>query len=240
MNSNTIAPSIISRIDYDAIANTYDLVNRIFSFGFMNSSRNEVANWLSNRGPIRILDVACGTGNQILSFFSEKLNIISVNGIDLSEPMLKRAKKKISRANLNGSVFLEEGDACDLRFKDDFFDAVTISYGLRDIVNVTTFFNEAHRVLKTDCPILILDLRNPVYCRFKYLYSWYLRYILSTTGGLISGFPDTYKTIFKNISAQHETDTICKLLKNSRFHKVNAYNRSIGSEFLISGKKRTT
>lgn len=238
MITNTLTSSTISKIKYDTIAKTYDFVDLIFSFGLINSSRNEVANWLSNRGPIRILDIACGTGNQILSFFSTKLNVISVNGIDLSEGMLKRAKQKITRANLNNYVFLEKGDACDLRFKDNFFDAVTISYSLRDIDNIPALFGEAHRVLKTDCPFLILDQRNPEYCRFKYLYLLYLRYIHTTAGGLFSGFPEMYKMIYKNITSQQETDTICKLFKDSKFHKVNAYNLSLGSAFFISGKKK--
>jgi demethylmenaquinone methyltransferase/2-methoxy-6-polyprenyl-1,4-benzoquinol methylase len=238
MITNALTPSLTSKIEYNTVANTYDFVEAIFSFGLMNSCRKEIANWLSNRGPIRILDLCCGTGNQILSFFSTKLNIISVNGIDLSEGMLKRAKQKITRSHLNNYVFLEKSDACDLRFKDNFFDAVTISYSLRDIYTISLLFNEAHRVLKTDCPFLILDQRNPEYCRFKYLYSLYLRYIFSSAGGLISGFPEMYKMIYKNITAQQETDALCKLLKSSGFYKINAYNLSLGSAFFISGKKR--
>jgi demethylmenaquinone methyltransferase/2-methoxy-6-polyprenyl-1,4-benzoquinol methylase len=238
MITNTLTPSPALKIEYDTLANTYDFIDLIFSFGLMNSCRNEVANWLSNRGAIRILDVACGTGNQIMSFFSTKLNIITVNGIDLSEGMLKKAKQKFTRANLNNYVFLEKGDACNLRFKDNFFDAVTISYSLRDICDISALFNEVHRVLKIDCPFLILDQRNPTYCRFKYLYLLYLKYIFSIAGGLISGFPEMYKMIYKNISTQQETDIICNLMKNAGFHKVNAYNLSIGSAFFISGKKR--
>jgi demethylmenaquinone methyltransferase / 2-methoxy-6-polyprenyl-1,4-benzoquinol methylase len=238
MNTAITTESAIAKIRYDSISNSYDLINRIFSFGLMETGRREVANWLSNRGSIRVLDVACGTGNQILSFFSTKLNIISVNGIDLSEQMIKRAKQKIAHSKINNYVFLEKGDAHDLRFEDDFFDAVTISYSLRDLDSITRFFDEAHRVLKTDCPLIILYQRNPTHCGFKYLYLWYLRYIFCTAAGYISGNPEVYKTMFKNICSQQETNIICKYMKTAGFHKVNAYNLCAGSAFFISGKKR--
>jgi demethylmenaquinone methyltransferase / 2-methoxy-6-polyprenyl-1,4-benzoquinol methylase len=233
-----ISTPVIAKIDYNNIANTYDTINGFFSMGLVKKWRKEVADGLTNRGPMRILDLACGSGEQILSFFKTDLDVISVNGIDMSEKMVENARKKISKANLCHCVYIENGNACELRYTDNFFDAVTIAFSMRDIIQTTTLLKEAHRVLKVDCPLIILDLNNPKYSKTKYLYSFYMQYIFSTAGGLISGFPEIYKSVWKHLTELQNPEYICKQMKAAGFQKINVLTMFAGIALLINGKKR--
>lgn len=233
-----ISTPVISQIDYNNIASTYDIINGLFSMGLIKKWRKEVADGLSNRGPLRILDLACGSGEQILSFFNSNLGVISVNGIDISEKMVENAQKKISKANLNHCVYIEKGNACELRYDDNFFDVVTIAFSMRDIGQTTALFKEAHRVLKVDCPLLILDLNNPKYSKTKYLYSLYMQYIFATAGGLISGFPEIYKSVWRKLSELQNPELICRQMKAAGFQKINALTMFAGITLLINGKKK--
>lgn len=237
MNQLATLP-IQSTINYDNLATSYDYIDTFFSVGFTKKWRNVAADLLTDHGPQRLLDLACGSGEQIVSFFSRKIDIISVSGIDISKRMVEKAIKKFSRLQLKHHVFIESGDACSSRFRDNFFDAVTISFSLRDIGNIDELFREAHRVLKNDCPLIILDLNNPNDCKLKYLYSLYMHYIFSTAGGLLSGFPEAYKIFSRRLSALPSTDFLSRQMKNCGFHKVGTYKMFADIAFLITGKKR--
>ncbi len=237
MNQIATLP-VQSTINYDDLATSYDYINTFFSVGLTKKWRNVAAGLLTNHGPQRLLDLACGSGEQIVSFFTRKIDIISVNGIDISKKMVDKAVNKFSKLKLKHCVFVESGDACSSRFRDNFFDAVTISFSLRDIGNFDELFREAHRVLKNDCPLIILDLNIPNDCKLKSLYSIYMHYIFSTAGGLLSGFPEAYKMYSRKLSALPGTDFLSRQMKNCGFHKVSTYKMFADIAFLITGKKR--
>lgn len=224
---------------FDRIAVWYDFINRIMSFGLDKSWRNKASELLDNSGAIRVLDLACGTGEQIQSLFLSKLNIITVNGVDTSEKMIIQARKKINAAGLSQVVFLEKGDACNLRFKDDFFDAVTISFGLSSINNDNEVFKEAWRVLKVDCPLIILDLANPQICRFRRMYTFYVKHVAPFIGGFITGAPDAYLNLRTDLENFPDSDTLNLQLKKAGFHKLSVLRLSSGAAMLIRAKKRS-
>jgi len=223
---------------FDRIAVWYDFINKIMSLGMDRVWRKKASELLDNSGSIRVLDLACGTGEQILSLFSSKLNIISVNGIDTSEKMLTQARKRINSAGLNQIVFLEKGDARELRFKDDFFDAVTMSFGLSSIPNYQEVINEAWRVLKADCPLIILDLANPQACRFRRMYTFYVRHIASFAGGFITGAPDAYLNLRSDLEKLPDIEKLSSQMKCAGFQKLSIQPLSSGAAMLIKGKKR--
>jgi demethylmenaquinone methyltransferase / 2-methoxy-6-polyprenyl-1,4-benzoquinol methylase len=239
MKTNIINQSLETQpIDYDKIAESYDFISNLFSIGLIGAWRNNVSYFLSNYGPLRILDLGSGSGGQIFSFFQTDLEIISVNGIDSSQNMVEIAQKKILKKNLNNCVFIEKGNAVSLRFSNNFFDAVTISFSLRDIERKDLLFKEVHRVLKGDCSFIILDIPNPSDNRFSYIFSLYLKYIYSNAGGFYSGFPNIYHLLWRRLPLFPNSETLCKELKVAGFQKVNTLSLSAGAAMIVSAKKR--
>lgn len=223
--------------DYNRIAIWYDLINSIVTLGLDSGWRRKVAELLQNRGHLRILDIGCGSGKQIFAFFTADLPLISVNGIDLSEGMLKVAQKRIVKHGIGCSVYLESGDATVLRFEKDFFDAVTMSFGLSGIPDTQTVLSEARRVLKPDCPLIILDLINPRSFRFPGIYSLYFKYLVPLIGGLISGSASTYKSIAGTLERLPQTEQLSSQLKSSGFHKISIFKLFPGAAAIFLGKK---
>lgn len=235
-SDSVLQPS--EHIDYSGITASYDIINNIFSFGLIKKWRAHLASFLYNKGPLKVLDAACGTGEQIVSFYKAKLNLSSINGIDTSSDMIQFAKKKIRNNNLIRRVFLECGDACNLRFQNDFFDTLSLTFSLRDILDIGKLFNEAHRVLKFDCPVLLLDFNKPQYCNIPLIYTLYFKFIYATSGEILSGSHVFYKHLKKTLSNLPDHTLLIKQLRDAGFHKISYYSLCGGIAFIVTAKKR--
>jgi len=139
---------------FDEIAPTYDLVNRIVSFGtdkiWRKKAIKEALNYLP-KNP-KILDVACGSGDMI----SEWLKYTPyITGLDASKGMLEIAKKRFP------TIPFYEGLAQKLPFEAESFDCLSISFGLRNVVEIDRAIEEFSRVLKKDGILLILEFTKP-------------------------------------------------------------------------------
>ena len=223
---------------FDQIAVWYDTLNAVITCGLDSFWRHRVAENLHDRGPLRVLDLACGTGKQISSLFSCKVPLISVNGIDLSERMLSVARRRFAYHKNRTAVFLEQGDATALRFENDFFDAVTISFGLGCVNDSKRVLNESWRVLKLDCPLIILEINNRKEFSFPWTYSLYIKHIIPVIGGLIAGSTSAYRKIMNGVERIPESEQFLALLKAAGFHKIQIQHLFPGFAAIYICKKR--
>ena len=146
--------------------------------------------------------------------------------MDLSEEMLDIGRTKITR--FNGKIQLETGDAVQLPIEDAQYDAVTISFGIRNVPDVPASMREMYRVLHHGGKALILEFslpKNPI-VRFGHLF--YLRWVLPLVGGIISGDYAAYKYLNTSIEAFPFGEAFCDLLRNAGFEKVNAHPVTFG------------
>lgn len=135
---------------FNMIADKYDFVNNLMSFGTQNYVKHFSVKLLDIKPHELVLDICCGTGD--LSRIIKKIQPnAQVTGIDFSEKMLAIAKKKYSKIN-----FLQ-GDATKLPFEDSMFDYVVMGFGLRNILNAEKAVEEVYRVLKPNGEFLHLD-----------------------------------------------------------------------------------
>ena len=214
---------------FDRIAKSYDNVNRLISFGLDKGWRKKVNSLLpsSNQG-IRLLDLATGTGEQIIMLCQINSNISTSVGMDLSKEMLDRGKIKVQKANLNSRINLQLGDAVNIPCNDDEYDAVTISFGIRNVPDVLKSMQEMHRVLNEGGKALILEFSMPKNPIIRWGHLFYLRNILPFVGGLVSGDYQAYRYLNTSIEAFPYGDEFCALLKQAGFKTVNAHPVTFG------------
>lgn len=224
---------------FNRISIWYDLVSWISTLGLIKSWHRRASELLLNRGPLRILDLACGTAEQIVSLHSTDVPTISITGIDISERMLQIAHKKITRHKIQNSIFLLQGDMHSTKFEDSFFDAVTLSFGLCFSQDSELVFKEAARVLKQDCPLIITDFIKPKTFSTISPYTFYIKFIVPGTGRLISGATEAFQKIATMIDNFPDQKILISQLKSCGFHKIACYQLFPGFVTQYCAKKRT-
>ena len=149
---------------FGAIAGRYDLLNDLQSFGLHRAWKRRLVR-LAAMGPDRrALDVCCGTGDVALALAATGAEVV---GVDFSEPMLSVARE---RKPAEARVRFLQGDALNLPFADASFDAVTISYGLRNLADIPAGLRELWRVARPGGRVLVLDFGKPANRFWRALY----------------------------------------------------------------------
>lgn len=222
---------------FDQIASTYDLANRVLSARQDVVWRKKIARHLPQKPQLDLLDLATGTGDQILHLLKVTSRIQSAVGIDLSEKMLEIGRKKIQDQGLSHQVKLLRQDACHLELQAESFDVVTMSFGIRNVPDVPACLSEMLRVLRPGGRALMIEfsLPNPFILRKAYLF--YFRNVLPRLGGLLSGNTAAYR--YLNTSAENFPygEAFQSLMRKSGFQKVKALPLTFGIAHLYIGEK---
>ena len=196
---------------FDNIANSYDFLNHSLSLGMDKIWRKKAIKELNNN-PKNILDIATGTADFAIS--SAELTKAQIIGIDISQGMLDVGIKKINRKKLNSRIILQNADSEKLPFNDNFFDAITAGFGVRNFENLNKGLSEMYRVLNNDGIVAILEPSVPKSFPLKQLYSIYFQHILPIVGTLISKDKNAYKYLPESVEAfPSEEKFILKLEK---------------------------
>jgi len=223
---------------FNRIAKTYDSVNRLLSFGLDVGWRKKVGLLLPKKEQVALLDLATGTADQVLLLCKEHPQQISeAIGMDLSEGMLEKGREKVDQQKLQDVIRLETGDAVNIPSENSRFDAITISFGIRNVPDVPASLREMHRVLRPEGKTLILEFsmpKNPI-VRFGHLF--YLRYVLPLVGGLISGDYEAYRYLNTSIEAFPYGESFCSLMKEAGFSTVRQHPVTFGIATIYEGIK---
>jgi demethylmenaquinone methyltransferase/2-methoxy-6-polyprenyl-1,4-benzoquinol methylase len=216
------------------ISPRYDLLNHLLSINIDKRWRRRVVEklkpWVSHES--RILDVACGTGDLSIALFE---NIgARVTGVDFCRPMLERAARKESR------VVFVEGDALQLPFDNEIFDAVTIAFGLRNLSSVEQGLGELRRVLKANGKAAILEFSRPVVPGFRSLAAAYCTRVLPRIGGLISGSRSAYEYLPDSVSRFPDQEKLSAMMSEAGFADVGFENLTGGIAALHTGRRSGT
>lgn len=146
---------------FDGVAPRYDLFNDLLSLGQDRAWRRETLAAVNPRAGERVLDLAAGTGTSSVPFVSAGAQVVAT---DLSFGMLKVGKQN------HPELTLINGDAHNLPFADDTFDALTISYGLRNVSDTTAALREMWRVTKPGGRLVVAEFSTPTNPAFRRLY----------------------------------------------------------------------
>jgi len=168
---------------FNNISHRYDLLNRVLSLGIDIRWRKQAVKLLKVHNPQYILDVATGTGDFAIA--AVKSGAKKITGVDISDQMLAVGRDKIAKLNLKDKIELLNGDSENLNFQDNLFDAVIVSFGVRNFENLEKGMSEILRVLKPGGLLIVLEFSKPSGYLFKHIYSFYFRFILPSVGKMI-------------------------------------------------------
>lgn len=193
---------------FDSIAPSYDLMNTLMTFGLDRRWRDKALERLrgmmdADGGQRHILDVACGTGDVTFRICA-MLAPCRVEGIDLSEGMLREARRKLSTpqyARYAGRVDFRAADCLALPFADNTFDAVTVAYGVRNFEHLDRGYAEMLRVLRPGGILCVLELCEPPNPLMRLGYRLYTRLAIPLAGRLLSGDTKAYPYLLQSIAA---------------------------------------
>lgn len=178
---------------FDRIAKRYDLINSIMTAGLHEQWRERAAD-MARVGPgNHVLDVAAGTGDLTFELAKRVAPGGSVTGSDFSEQMLVLAREKqpAALAGVDAEVVFEFGNALDLHYDDDTFDAVTVGFGVRNFSDLDQGLREMARVVKPGGRFVILEISQPTRAPLAWFYSvWFDRIVplLGKFGGEDSAY----------------------------------------------------
>ena len=204
---------------FDAVAPTYDLTNGLLSFGQDRAWRKVVAKAVDPKRGQRILDLAAGTGTSSMAFLRDGVEVIAS---DFSEGMLAEGRKRHPELEF---VF---ADATNLPFKDAEFDAVTISFGLRNVVDVDKALAEMYRVAKPGGRIVICEFSHVQIPVLNAMYCGYLKSVLPVFSRLATRAPEAYGYLADSILAWPDQKALAKLIAKAGFERVEFRNLTMG------------
>jgi len=222
---------------FDEIARGYDRLNRILSFGIDVGWRKSLRSFLPEGKNLRLLDLATGTGDQILCLMKRTTTIESAVGLDLSNGMLEIGRKKIAREKFHDKVQLIEGDATLIPFSENSFDVVTMSFGIRNVENVEKCLCEIHRVLKPNGKALILELSLPGNFVVRSFYLLYFRHCMPFIAGLLTGDKKSYRYLVDSTESFFLPEEFICLMKAAGLSNTKARKLSFGIAYLYQGNR---
>ena len=222
---------------FNAVAPKYDFLNRLLSVGFDRHWRKAAVSEFQSFGNKAFLDVATGTADIALEFGKRCPKPSQIVGMDFSLSMLKLGNKKISTNKLCKAITLIPGSAENIPFKDQSFDGVITSFGVRNFTDAKQGLREMHRILKPNGKIVVLEFSFPKNTILQSLYRYYFEKILPITGRVISGHKIAYSYLPSSVVNFPQGETFKKMLECSGFKNVTLKPLTLGVVTLYKGIK---
>jgi demethylmenaquinone methyltransferase/2-methoxy-6-polyprenyl-1,4-benzoquinol methylase len=213
---------------FDAIAPRYDLLNSVLSARLHHGWRRAATDQAALKTGDTALDVCTGTGD----FAFELARRVGPNGAvaatDFSAPMLDLGKEK-ARQRGTAQITWQIADTQALPFDDDWFDAVTVGFGIRNVADIPRGIREMARVAKPGGRVVILEFNQPRNAAFAALYRWYSFTVLPFLGGLVSGRRAAYEYLPSSVAAFHTREEIAQMMRDAGLEQVTVTDLTLGT-----------
>ncbi len=219
---------------FSDIADRYDFLNHLLSFGVDIKWRNQAVSLAKSLKPKDILDVATGTGDMAIAL-KRAMPATIVKGLDFSANMLEIAKQKARNNNLE--IAFEQGDGQELPFSDASFDLLTIAYGIRNFSDRPKGLSEFYRVLRKNGKLIILEFPPPSNDIFGKLFSYYFFQISPRIAGLFSGRRDAYEYLGESVREFPQPEDFTAMISNAGFVQTSFKRQLFDISVLYYGEK---
>lgn len=203
---------------FEHISVDYDAMNDIASLGMHRLYKYKLSEEIKKNQYRRMLDLCCGTGDMAFLLAGQNSDI-EVFGVDFSEQMLNQARKRQSRKGIQNIEFLLQ-QAEHLMFRDEFFDCVVISFGLRDVGDYQEVLKEAYRVLRPGGTIYCLETSQPDHPELKQLREVYQGKVIPALSAFLNGKGMEFSYMAKNSKEFISRKHLAYLMQKSGFTKV--------------------
>jgi demethylmenaquinone methyltransferase/2-methoxy-6-polyprenyl-1,4-benzoquinol methylase len=221
---------------FDDIAPRYDFLNRLLSFGIDRRWRRFAVGRIGKVPTGRILDVATGTGDLALEIACRTPEDVGIVGVDFSRDMVELAKRKVGSSRHAGRITFEIAPCEALPFPDESFEAVTIAFGIRNVVDRAQGIGEMRRVLRHGGRLVILEFSTPRSLLFKSLYHFYFLRVLPVIGGLFSRF-SAYKYLPDSVLEFPSREEFKGLMASVGFRNLVHFDLTGGIATVYVGEK---
>ena len=218
---------------FKKVSNNYDLMNDIMSFGIHRLWKRNLIEWMGPENNTRLIDVASGTGD-LAKLFSLKLN--NHCEIDCIEPNINMSENGKNKLKKFKNIKWHMSSAEKLPFADETFDYYTISFGIRNVDNISLVIKEAHRVLKVGGKFFCLEFSK---IENEILNSFYKKYskMLPKIGKIVVGDNVPYDYLVKSIETFYNQEELKNIIKKNGFSDVEFRNLSGGISAIHMGWK---
>ncbi|MEN3040700.1 MAG: ubiquinone/menaquinone biosynthesis methyltransferase [Bacteroidia bacterium] len=223
---NSAVPDLFRRI-----ARKYDRMNRLMTLGMDIRWRRHSASHLRELHPRRLLDLAAGTGDFALAASQVLPSLKAVYLVDITSEMLALAPpKKPKRPDLEWHIIV--ADAHQLPFEDEYFDAITVGYGIRNFSDRLTALREMHRVLRSGGIALILETGIPTHPLWKAVFWAYFRLYVPLIGAIFAGDRAAYTYLPETTAAFPHRERFLYLCQEAGFLD-NTYIEFMGGASIL-------
>lgn len=208
------------------IARRYDVANHLLSFGIDMRWRKKLVRAVRRAEPQAILDLATGSGDVAFALSRGLPEQVQILGVDFCQPMLDEAEIK-KRTRHYGNVAFQQGDGLALPLADNSYDAVTISFGLRNMADLRKSIGEMRRVLRPGGRMFILEFSQPARW-FRPLYYFYIKRVLPSLAQLVTGDRSAYVYLNETIEQFPDRDGLSREILACGFGEVKSRGLSFG------------
>ncbi len=220
---------------FNNISGKYDFLNHFLSLGIDKIWRKKAVELLKEIKPNRILDLATGTGDFAIE--SLRLKPQEIVGMDISEGMLEVGRQKMKKRGFDNIISMRLGDSEALPFEDDYFDALTVGFGVRNYENLDKGLSEMLRVVRPGGKLVILEFSKPKRFPVKQYYAFHSKYIIPFFGKRISKDENAYAYLPESVAAFPEGKDFENILNRLGYKEVNAKLVAGGIATIYSGLK---
>jgi len=243
-NSQIVRKKIFNNLPlysiFQKIPARYDRLNRLMTWGLDKKWRERTVKECLSLKPKAILDLCTGTGDMALLLAEKSDYPVKITAVDFSNEMLKIARIKLSD-RLGKDIELYCQNAANLKFKDETFDAVTVSFGFRNLTfrnpNASKHIGEILRVLKPGGICLIVESSQPENAIIRFFYHLYIRFIVKSFGTIISKYPPAYRYLANSMINYFSPDEMSALLIREGFKSVKPIRFLGGATALYIARK---
>jgi len=225
-NEHESKTSQLSRM-FNTISAKYDAFNDIMTWGMARYWRKKAILSLKPLNPKKILDIATGTGDICIKAFSF-LSPETAVGVDISPDMMEIGKQKVEKEGLAGKITFEVQDCATLTFADGSFDAVTISFGIRNFEKLDESLQQIHRVLKPGGQLLILEMNEPQKGLLLAAYKIYTRIFVGLTSRILSNDTKAYDYLQQSMHVFASGEKLIQILEKNNFKRIKYHKFTFG------------
>ncbi len=220
---------------FASVAEDIDFLSSFFSFGLDGHWRRRLVSLLRLKGGEKVLDVCTGTG-KLAFLLSRKVGEKgAVLGVDFSREMLAEATRKLNGRQSN--IGFDFSDAKDLRFPENSFDAVTVSFGMRNIPDTAAALHEAYKVLKPGGRFCCLELTPPTNRWIKPAYTKYCFNVMPFIGMKVLKTAVPYNYLPRSIEAFPSSGEFARTLESCGFSEVSVHSMTFGIATIFEARK---
>lgn len=221
---------------FGSIAPRYDLLNRLLSLGIDRRWRRFAVAKIGVSGTGRVLDVATGTGDVALEIATQTPASVSIVGVDFCKEMVDLGRIKVEESRHAGRITLQVAPCEEIPFEDRTFDAATIAFGIRNVVDRVKGLTEMRRVLKDGGRIVILEFSTPTMPLFRSLYHFYFLKMLPRIGGMFSRF-SAYQYLPDSVMEFPSRETFKGMMTQVGFKEVQHFDLTGGIATVYIGTR---